>query len=36
MVYHGNLAIANFEKEDFAPAVIILARSCLSGYLRIH
>lgn len=25
MVYHGNLAIANFEKEDFAPAAIILA-----------
>lgn len=25
MVYHGNLAIANFEKEDFAPAIIILA-----------
>jgi DMSO/TMAO reductase YedYZ heme-binding membrane subunit len=24
MIYHGNLAIANFEKEDFAPAVIIL------------
>jgi DMSO/TMAO reductase YedYZ heme-binding membrane subunit len=25
MFYHGNLAIANFEKEDFAPAAIILA-----------
>jgi len=25
MFYHGNLSIANFEKEDFAPAAIILA-----------
>jgi DMSO/TMAO reductase YedYZ heme-binding membrane subunit len=24
MIYHGNLAIAEFEKEDFAPAGIIL------------
>lgn len=24
MVYHGNLSIAQFEKEDFAPATLIL------------
>jgi DMSO/TMAO reductase YedYZ heme-binding membrane subunit len=24
MIYHGNLSIAEFEKEDFAPAVLIL------------
>jgi len=25
MIYHGNLSIATFEKEDFAPAAFILA-----------
>lgn len=29
MVYHGNLSIATFEKEDFAPAAIILATLAL-------
>lgn len=31
MIYHGNLAIATYEKEDFAPATIILAAIALAA-----
>jgi DMSO/TMAO reductase YedYZ heme-binding membrane subunit len=32
MIYHGNLSIATFEKEDFAPATIILAAVVLVAF----
>jgi DMSO/TMAO reductase YedYZ heme-binding membrane subunit len=32
MVYHGNLSIAQFEKEDFAPATFILGGVALVAF----